>query len=1373
MADQYAWNVADGEWGTPGNWRDLTTGATPALAAPDSANQVAIAGPSSGAFRTITGIGAAASLSFAADVVVLGQLSAGSLSVASGGTVIIGAGGSIADDAALVGPGVVQVSGSSARFSTGGLLTVSALASAPGSGVVQASNHAAVQAGTLVLAGGTLSADATASIEVGGSSRGQLGFLSIDACATLTSMAGLITTAVTDNGVLVATAGETRVFGAISGDGTLEIGAAGTLYLPGAVAAATNIAFTSSDGVLQLTSFSKQFAGAISGFSQGDAIDIAVGSVTGASWSGGILTLTVHNAPVMSLRLDGNFNGAVFLARPDGNGGSMVTLAPTVGGTTNGSGAAGAGTATPDLYAWIAPTGGAWGDAANWSDLTASQSPAVLAPGSNDIVALIGPTNHSALLLTGQGNSASLDVAGNVTLSGRFTTGALLVGGAPGAGELDVGIGSTLLATSVSLGTGGVLNVSGGSKLTVSGTVSLTSVNPGGGVLSLSDSSFGKFAGLVLAGGTISLDGASAIEIGSTGIPAGSAITVDAGATLTSTGGLITAGIAVRGTLLAGGGRTSVLKGVTGGGTLQIGANATLALAGSVAANNAVGFLASGGVLQLGATGSQFAGSITGFGQSDAIDITHSLLTDAAWAAGTLTLSIDGAPAMSLRLTGNYAGAVFLATPDGSGGTVVTLAAGATAASVSAASAGTAAAESFIWTASAGGDWGNAGNWTDVTSGAAIAPGANDIVGIAGGTGPGFQLLTGQGNAANLGVTGNVALAGTVATGALAIGLPGSVGVLDLIAGGLLTAGSATVGAGALLVNGAGAALQIAGTLSVAGAAPGSATVSVSNGGALHAGGVILAGGTLGVDAAGILEIGMAAANLAGALLIDPGATLASAGGVITAPVVDNGTLLVTMGTTSLFGAITGSGAVLIGDGATLALICAGGGGRGSFAGPGGTLRLGPAGSAAGAFAGTITGFAAGAAIILANTILTDASFDAGTLSLGNDGSIATTLRLDGSYDSTAFLATSDGLGGTRITLAGTAAACFAAGTRIRTASGETAVEALRPGDLVVTLSGRGAPLKRIVWIGWRRIELAHHPNPADVAPIRVAAHALAPGMPHRDLRLSPDHAIFVGGAGGPGEAGALIPVRHLVNGATIRREPAIGSVMYFHVELSAHDLLLAEGLPAESYLDTGNRGAFANGGAATQLHMDPRMHTAQALRIWRERACARLLLYGEALTEARRRLLRRAPSLGWHMLADPDLRLLAGGGSAAPSIEGDRYCFDVPVGARQIRLVSRGAVPGEMQADNPDHRRLGVAVAAITLDGAPFALDGSHVGQGWHAPEAGLRWTDGDATLVLPPAKRVRRLAVTLRPLLQYWWRADDATSYESRRSPARRRAC
>jgi hypothetical protein len=142
---------------------------------------------------------------------------------------------------------------------------------------------------------------------------------------------------------------------------------------------------------------------------------------------------------------------------------------------------------------------------------------------------------------------------------------------------------------------------------------------------------------------------------------------------------------------------------------------------------------------------------------------------------------------------------------------------------------------------------------------------------------------------------------------------------------------------------------------------------------------------------------------------------------------------------------------------------------------------------------------------------------------------------------------------------------CFALGTRILTDDGEVRVEDVLPGDRVpCQLSGR---TRRVRWVGRRTVDVAAHPRPWDVAPVRVRAHAFAPGQPRRDLLLSPDHAVLVDGA--------LIPVRYLVNGVTVAREPA-DSVTYLHIELDTHDVLLAEGMPCESFLDTGNRAALA-----------------------------------------------------------------------------------------------------------------------------------------------------------------------------------------------------
>ena len=140
--------------------------------------------------------------------------------------------------------------------------------------------------------------------------------------------------------------------------------------------------------------------------------------------------------------------------------------------------------------------------------------------------------------------------------------------------------------------------------------------------------------------------------------------------------------------------------------------------------------------------------------------------------------------------------------------------------------------------------------------------------------------------------------------------------------------------------------------------------------------------------------------------------------------------------------------------------------------------------------------------------------------------------------------------------------ACFAAGTRIATPDGEVAVEALRPGDHVRLASGGVADVR---WVGHRRVWCDRHPRPHGVFPVRIRAGAFAPGQPARDLLLSPDHAVFADGV--------LIPVRCLLNGTTISQEPA-PEITYHHVELEQHGVLLADELPAESFLDTGNRAA-------------------------------------------------------------------------------------------------------------------------------------------------------------------------------------------------------
>jgi len=304
--------------------------------------------------------------------------------------------------------------------------------------------------------------------------------------------------------------------------------------------------------------------------------------------------------------------------------------------------------------------------------------------------------------------------------------------------------------------------------------------------------------------------------------------------------------------------------------------------------------------------------------------------------------------------------------------------------------------------------------------------------------------------------------------------------------------------------------------------------------------------------------------------------------------------------------------------------------------------------------------------------------------------------------------------------IAVSAVACFARGTRIRTPAGDMAVEALVAGrDHVLTCAGRRAPIR---WIGRRSIELAKHPRPWDVRPVRVRAGAIAPGQPARDLWLSPDHALALGGA--------LVPVRHLVNGASIFAEARRDRVTYLHLELDRHDIVLAEALPTESFLDTGNRDHF-DGGTVVRLHPDFAARSDAALRIWEADACAPLLRTGKTLERLRRRLAIRAQMLGHQHTHDPRLRLFAGTRPLPTQRDGAWVFAKLSGTGAPVAVRSRVWVPLHMHPDpQGDARRLGVAVAELRLDGRDVALDDPRLGGGWHAPEADGRWTDGRATL-------------------------------------------
>jgi hypothetical protein len=89
------------------------------------------------------------------------------------------------------------------------------------------------------------------------------------------------------------------------------------------------------------------------------------------------------------------------------------------------------------------------------------------------------------------------------------------------------------------------------------------------------------------------------------------------------------------------------------------------------------------------------------------------------------------------------------------------------------------------------------------------------------------------------------------------------------------------------------------------------------------------------------------------------------------------------------------------------------------------------------------------------------------------------------------------------------------------------------------------------------------------------------------------------------------------------------------------------------------------------------------------------------------------------------------------------------------------------MRVSENDTRRLGVAINQLRIDGRSTALTDARLSSGWHAAEADLRWTDGDAGLSL---SGVSRLSFDVAMTGTYRHETDEAGHpSEPRRSPGR----
>jgi collagen type I alpha len=853
--------------------------------------------------------------------------------------------------------------------------------------------------------------------------------------------------------------------------------------------------------------------------------------------------------------------------------------------------------------------------------------------------------NGKSALITGGTVSLQIGIVGviagdsdTVTMSGSavWNTATNMVIGDQGAGTVDLGNGTQmnvggsgpaneqgLVIGSATSGQGS-LDIAGGT-LNVTGALALGfyvfgSGNAGGGNLSVDAGGTAEVSGTVDAGyipggtGSITVSGTNAV-LSATDLVAGGggtgSVAVDSGGSVSASGD-VTAGDTKGGT-----------------GVISVGTAGELSVGGSLVIGNAgsASLDVNGGSLSV--TGQTLTAGNAAGGNGD-ISFEN---TSFSYASGNIVIGNAGTGSLSVNtkatinandldigqaLTGNGTAVFSGATGNFSNVNV----GNAGIASLEVSNKGTVSA-SNLFAATAGVPQPAS---VSVDSGGVLQTALQVAIGQlgdaaldieSGGKVQATSVLAGEGTGVNASVTLNSA---TSSKSSLIYGTLFEIGVLGTADVAITGSAAATPDALYPGIVEIGVSAGSSGTLSISGASAKLTATTVEIGGGTTAGGA----GLVSLDSSGVLSAGTTTIWNGGSLLLSGGSLsgttetvlgIASGYGSVTGTIDNAGTITATGGVLSLGSLVSGTGTLALESG-TLDLKKGAAASQVVQFGTGtDKLQL----DALAATAGTLEGFGTGDTILITGTLADAGTWSGGVLTLTETASTAGTLAIAGAFSANSFKVSNNGTN-TTIVLA-----CFATGTGITTTTGRKPVEALATGERVPTLSGRLATIR---WIGRRETDLARHARPWEVMPVRVRAGALGDGVPLRDLVLSPDHAMLVDGE--------LIPVRHLVNGASIVQETR-RRVTYWHIELDRHDAILAEGAPCESYLDTGNRRAF-EGQDAIELHAD--FAQARAMAIWHESGCAPVLTdpADPRLRAAHLKRLGRAEAAGQNSVSNSDL---------------------------------------------------------------------------------------------------------------------------------------
>ncbi len=236
------------------------------------------------------------------------------------------------------------------------------------------------------------------------------------------------------------------------------------------------------------------------------------------------------------------------------------------------------------------------------------------------------------------------------------------------------------------------------------------------------------------------------------------------------------------------------------------------------------------------------------------------------------------------------------------------------------------------------------------------------------------------------------------------------------------------------------------------------------------------------------------------------------------------------------------------------------------------------------------------------SSVLSFVSFDRAVTASGGAANGLTSTQIGTVSNSNQSLASTDGISYTVQLDDPGVIPCFLAGTRIETDRGAVPVEVLKAGDQVLTAKG---DLARLAWVGMFRP--GHR---MAEAPVCIPQDSLGPGLPNRDLTISPNHQIAFGGPEVElffGAEDVFVAAKFLIGHNGIGYAPTRRPT-YHHLLFDRHEVIIANGVMTESFqpgrvvmdaLDQQIRSEILT--ALPELHHDITIFGPSALPVLRE----------------------------------------------------------------------------------------------------------------------------------------------------------------------------